>query len=159
VRTHPARCVLHIGERLTPSLLLRAAGAHHNPWRLLWGLPHRWTPPPRGFSVVSTLPRHSGTVQPPSPRPASAPRHGDAPGAHLVVCTPPMSPRHPRHRTGRNRGDCALHGRRATQPQLVRPASGPHGHPVAKTACHAGGPPRPALLLWAESRPNSQILF
>jgi hypothetical protein len=71
----------------------------------------RSSPPPD--TAASTLPRRSSTVQPPSPRPASAPRHGDALGAHLVACTPPASRHHPRRRTSRSRGDRTLRGRRA----------------------------------------------
>jgi hypothetical protein len=71
----------------------------------------RSSPPPD--TAASTLPRRSSTVQSPSPRPASAPRHGDALGAHLVACTPPASRHHPRRRTSRSRGDHTLRGRRA----------------------------------------------
>jgi hypothetical protein len=159
VRAHPARRVLHIGGRLTPSLLLRATGARHGPRRLPCGLPHHRPLPPRGFSTASTLPRRSGTVQPPSPHLASAARHGDALGAHLIACTPLVSAHHPRHHAGRSCGDRALRGRRVPRPQLARPASGPHARPVAKTACLVGGPPCPALLLRVESRPKSRFPF
>jgi hypothetical protein len=46
VRVHPTRCMLHLGGHLTPSLLLRAAGARHGPRRPPCGLHHHQSPPP-----------------------------------------------------------------------------------------------------------------
>jgi hypothetical protein len=156
----PARRVLHVRGRLTPtfcSLHLRAPGACHGPPRPPCGLPHRRPPLPRGFSAASMLPHRSSTVQPASTNPVGAPCHGDALGAHLIGCTLPVSPRHPRHRAGHSRGDRALCGHRAPRSQPVGPASGPHVRPLAKTGCRAGGLPRPALLLRAKSRPTNRF--
>jgi hypothetical protein len=129
---------------MNQSISLLAARGHHRCWK----------------PTMRPLLRHLGEPHRPSSCTAHAPWSPLARVGYLLPPRPPTSHHRSRCRTDRSRGDCALRGRRAPQPQLARPASRPRAQPMAMAACHAKWTMSPrGRGLRARSQPMSRKMF